>query len=89
MLYLRELHLHVGKYMKKTHYRIPEPAVGQALLVASTRTLEKRQTESNHSSSFHCQNKLYNTREKISLAFTYLITNTLSEKTGIQKESDG
>lgn len=37
--YLRQLHHHVGKDMKEPNNSIPQPAVGQGLLVASAWTL--------------------------------------------------
>lgn len=37
--YLGELHLHVGKHMKKTNYSIPQPTVCQTLLIPSTWSL--------------------------------------------------
>lgn len=48
-IYLRQLHLHVRKYVKKAHNRIPQPAVGQALLIPRARTLDQKQMDSNHS----------------------------------------
>lgn len=38
-LYLCQLHHHVGKDVEEAHHCIPQPAVGQGLLVACTRTL--------------------------------------------------
>lgn len=41
MLYLRELHLHVGKDMEESHNRVPQTTVSQTLLVSSTRSLDE------------------------------------------------
>lgn len=40
VLYLRELHLHVGKDMEESHNRVPQTTVSQTLLVSSTRSLD-------------------------------------------------
>lgn len=44
-VYLRKLHLHVGKYMQKAHYGIPQSAVSQTLLVPNTRALNEDKLE--------------------------------------------
>ena len=38
--YLRQLHLHVGEHVEEAHDGVPEPAVGQALLVAGAGALQ-------------------------------------------------
>ena len=41
VFYLRELHLHVSKDMKKSHNSVPQTTVSQAFLVPSARSLEE------------------------------------------------
>lgn len=41
LAYLGQLHLHVGEHVQEAHHRVPEPAVGQALLVAGARALRR------------------------------------------------
>ncbi len=45
VLYLRELHLHVGEDVEESHNSVPQTTVSQTLLVPSTRTLSE-QTDS-------------------------------------------
>ena len=40
-LYLRELHLHVGKDMEESHYSVPQTTVSKTLLVPSTGALDE------------------------------------------------
>lgn len=40
-VYLRKLHLHVGKYMQEAHDGIPQSAVSKTLLVPNTRALRE------------------------------------------------
>lgn len=39
---LRKLHLHVGENVEKSHHGVPQPTVGQTLLVAGARTLKNK-----------------------------------------------
>lgn len=41
VLYLRELHLHVGKDMEESNNGVPQTTVSQTLLVSSTRSLDE------------------------------------------------
>lgn len=54
MVYLRELHLHVGKDMEETHNSVPQATVSEALLVSTAWALDEH-TDTVSRASTLCQ----------------------------------